>query len=101
MQATLAWALGEAGPGLHRIEAAAARSNTASTRILLRTGLTREGVMREYRECAHGYEDFEMYGLLRSDWRVAQAQGTPSGRSLATDAASAAESGSDRSIPPA
>jgi [ribosomal protein S5]-alanine N-acetyltransferase len=77
VQAALAWALGEAGPGLHRVEAAAALSNTASTRILRRAGFTREGVLREYRECAHGYEDFEIYGLLRSEWRGAPGTSGP------------------------
>ena len=72
VEAALEWALGESGPGLHRIEAAAAASNTASTRVLRAAGFTREGVMREYRECAHGYEDFEMYGLLRSEWLEAR-----------------------------
>ncbi len=91
VRAALAWALGEAGPGLHRVEAAAARSNKASTRILLITGFTREGVMREYRECAHGYEDFEMYGLLRAEWRERREQGTSSDQPRAAPAGSPTE----------
>jgi ribosomal-protein-alanine N-acetyltransferase len=71
VRAALAWALGGTGVGLHRIEAAAAMNNAASTRVLISAGFTREGVLREYRECAHGYEDFGMYGLLRSEWRNA------------------------------
>ena len=68
VHAALEWALGADGPALHRVEAAAAVNNVASTRVLEKMGFTSEGVLREYRECADGYEDFAMYGLLRAEW---------------------------------
>jgi ribosomal-protein-alanine N-acetyltransferase len=81
----LEWACGADGPALHRVEAAAAVNNVASTRILEKMGFTGEGVLREYRHCADGYEDFGMYGLLRTEWlasgrEIGRAAPPPDGR---------------------
>ena len=84
VHAALEWAFGADGPALHRVEAAAAVNNVASTRILEKMGFTSEGVLREYRECADGYEDFAMYGLLRAEWVAAGGGvGLPAPRSAA------------------
>ena len=72
VRAALDWAFGDDGPALHRVEAAAALSNAASTRVLAKMGFTSEGVLREYRECAQGHEDFGVYGLLRREWAASR-----------------------------
>ena len=52
---------------LHRLEAACIPSNTASVRLLEKTGFMREGVAREYL-CIDGvWQDHLLYGLLNSD----------------------------------
>ena len=95
VRAALTWALGDTGAGLHRIEAAAAVKNAASTRVLSSAGFTREGVLREYRECAHGYEDFGMYSLLRSEWRDAHGCDATAGAPMAASARLSTETNAD------
>jgi [ribosomal protein S5]-alanine N-acetyltransferase len=54
---------------LHRLEAACIPTNTASVRLLERTGFRREGLAREYL-CINGlWQDHLLYGLLKSDAR--------------------------------
>ncbi len=89
VRTALEWGFADDGPGLHRVEAAAALSNVASTRVLAKMGFKSEGVLREYRECADGYEDFGVYGLLRPEWTaareaVAGERGASVGRSSQT-----------------
>jgi [ribosomal protein S5]-alanine N-acetyltransferase len=51
---------------LHRLEAACIPGNTASIRLLGKTGFTREGYAREYL-CINGiWQDHLLYGRLRS-----------------------------------
>jgi len=52
---------------LHRLEAACIPNNTASVRLLEKTGFKREGFAREYL-CINGvWQDHVLYALLRSD----------------------------------
>jgi ribosomal-protein-alanine N-acetyltransferase len=52
---------------LHRLEAACIPANTASVRLLERTGFTREGYAREYL-CINGlWQDHLLYARLRDD----------------------------------
>jgi ribosomal-protein-alanine N-acetyltransferase len=52
---------------LHRIEAACIPANTASIRLLERTGFVREGYAREYL-CINGvWQDHLLYARLRND----------------------------------
>jgi [ribosomal protein S5]-alanine N-acetyltransferase len=52
---------------LHRIEAACIPANTASVRLLEKTGFTREGYAREYL-CINGsWQDHLLYARLRDD----------------------------------
>ena len=54
---------------LHRLEAACIPGNTASIRLLERTGFTREGFARQYL-CINGvWQDHFLYALLASDVR--------------------------------
>lgn len=54
---------------LHRIEAACIPTNTASIRLLERTGFHREGYAREYL-CINGtWQDHLLYALLKHDPR--------------------------------
>ena len=52
---------------LHRVEAACIPSNTASIRLLEKSGFRREGYAREYL-CINGmWQDHILYALLRTD----------------------------------
>jgi [ribosomal protein S5]-alanine N-acetyltransferase len=53
---------------LRRLEAQVESQNIASTRLLLRLGFTREGVLRERWIAKTGPMDAEVYGLLRHEW---------------------------------
>jgi ribosomal-protein-alanine N-acetyltransferase len=52
---------------LHRLEAACLPANTASMRLLERTGFTREGLARRYLKINGVWQDHLLYGLLESD----------------------------------
>lgn len=54
--------------GLHRVEALIADWNTASMKLLLRYGFTREGVMREDYYVNGKNEDSACYSLLKWEW---------------------------------
>jgi [ribosomal protein S5]-alanine N-acetyltransferase len=54
---------------LHRLEAACIPTNTASVRLLEKTGFLREGFAREYL-CINGiWQDHLLYALLKADVR--------------------------------
>ena len=52
---------------LHRLEAACLPANTASMRLLERTGFTREGLARRYLKINGVWQDHLLYALLESD----------------------------------
>jgi ribosomal-protein-alanine N-acetyltransferase len=54
---------------LHRLEASCLPSNTASIKLLERTGFTREGVARRYLRINGVWLDHLLYALLDSDLR--------------------------------
>jgi len=55
---------------LHRLEAACLRTNTASMRLLEKTGFKREGLARRYLRINGVWQDHLLYALLDSDPRV-------------------------------
>ncbi|MBQ0816503.1 MAG: GNAT family N-acetyltransferase [Methyloceanibacter sp.] len=54
---------------LHRLEAACLPANTASMRLLEKTGFKREGLARRYLRINGGWQDHLLYALLDSDTR--------------------------------
>ena len=54
---------------LHRLEAACLPTNTASMRLLERTGFKREGLARRYLRINGAWQDHLLYALLDSDPR--------------------------------
>ena len=52
---------------LHRLEAACLPTNTASMRLLEKTGFMREGLARRYLRINGGWQDHLLYALLDSD----------------------------------
>ena len=52
---------------LHRLEAACLPTNTASMRLLEKTGFMREGLARRYLRINGGWQDHMLYALLDSD----------------------------------
>jgi len=55
---------------LHRLEAACLPTNTASMRLLEKTGFKREGLARRYLRINGVWQDHLLYALLDSDPRV-------------------------------
>jgi RimJ/RimL family protein N-acetyltransferase len=55
-----------------RVHAFVRVDNRRSKRLLERSGFVREGCLRSYRVCRGQPHDFDIYGLLRSDWAAAQ-----------------------------
>jgi [ribosomal protein S5]-alanine N-acetyltransferase len=54
---------------LHRVEAACLPSNTASIKLLEKTGFKREGLARRYLRINGIWQDHLLYGLLDTDTR--------------------------------
>jgi ribosomal-protein-alanine N-acetyltransferase len=54
---------------LHRLEAACLLTNTASIRLLEKTGFAREGLARRYLRINGVWQDHLLYGLLDTDVR--------------------------------
>jgi ribosomal-protein-alanine N-acetyltransferase len=57
-----------------RVHAFVRVDNRRSERLLERSGFVREGCLRSYRVCRGRPHDFYIYGLLRSDWAVAEGR---------------------------
>ena len=55
-----------------RVQAFVRVDNRRSEQLLERAGFAREGRLRSFRVCRGQPHDFSVYGLLRSDWAVAQ-----------------------------
>ena len=56
--------------GLRRIEAEVNTRNTASAKLLVRLGFTKEGLLRKRWVVKGHAEDFEVFGLLRGELRL-------------------------------
>ena len=54
---------------LYRLEAEVVESNTASIKLLQRTGFTREGCLRQAKFVNGTYKDLLRYGLLRNEYQ--------------------------------
>jgi len=54
---------------LHRLEAACLLTNTASIRLLEKTGFAREGLARRYLRINGVWQDHLLYGMLHEDLR--------------------------------
>jgi ribosomal-protein-alanine N-acetyltransferase len=60
-----------------RVHAFVRVDNRRSERLLERLGFVREGCLRSFRVCRGRPYDFNVYGLLRSDWAAAPQPGAP------------------------
>lgn len=58
------------GLHLHRVTAGCDSRNTASHRLMERSGMRREGHLRESRFADGAWHDEYLYALLRSEWRA-------------------------------
>jgi RimJ/RimL family protein N-acetyltransferase len=56
--------------GLARIHAQVIDGNAASTRVLEKLGMVREGVLRQHLRKDHRLHDLVVYGMLRADWGI-------------------------------
>jgi [ribosomal protein S5]-alanine N-acetyltransferase len=54
--------------GLHRIFATCDPANTGSYRVMEKTGMQREGYLREYKRFKGVWRDFLMYSILEKEW---------------------------------
>lgn len=66
VDAVLDWAYRQ--DAVDRVHAYVRVDNGRSRRLLERSGFVREGCLRSYRVCRGVAHDFDIYGLLRSDW---------------------------------
>ncbi len=62
-----------------RVHAFVRVDNRRSASLLERSGFVREGCLRSYRVCRGQARDFNVYGLLRSDWATAQPSAAADG----------------------
>jgi ribosomal-protein-alanine N-acetyltransferase len=54
---------------LNRIEATCKLANTASEKVMLKCGMTYEGIMRKKLFAKGDFHDLKLYSLLKSDWQ--------------------------------
>jgi RimJ/RimL family protein N-acetyltransferase len=66
-------ALGFDGLGAHRVFAICAPENVASTRVLIKLGMQREGLLRENMRIADRWRDSFLYAILEHEWRELRA----------------------------
>jgi ribosomal-protein-serine acetyltransferase len=59
--------------GLHRVGSAAATRNLRSNAVLVKADFKLEGVKRDAEWLYDHFVDHNLYGLLETDWRAAQA----------------------------
>ena len=55
---------------LNRIHAFHLRRNPASGRVMQKIGMVHEGSLRKHAKKWEEFEDLEVYGILREDWRM-------------------------------
>ncbi len=53
---------------LNRIEATCKLANTASEKVMLKCGMTYEGIMKKKLYAKGEFHDLKLYSLLKSDW---------------------------------
>jgi ribosomal-protein-alanine N-acetyltransferase len=64
------FAFGEVG--FNRIEAHHALANRASGAVLIKCGMQKEGIMKEYYRSNEGFQDAQLYAITAKDWRLRQ-----------------------------
>lgn len=69
-RALLGWAFRELG--LHRAHAHCVSDNVASTHVLEKLGMRREGLLREHQHIKGAWRDVLLYGILASEWDALQ-----------------------------
>ncbi len=57
---------------LNRVEATCKLANTASEKVMLKCGLSYEGILRKRLFAKSEYHDLKLYSLLRSEWEQNQ-----------------------------
>lgn len=68
------WAIEERG--IHRVEWWASAANGPSIAVARRLGMTREGVLREYRHYRGERHDMEIWSVLAPEWRASRGEAT-------------------------
>jgi ribosomal-protein-alanine N-acetyltransferase len=58
---------------LHRVEAACLPHNTASRKLLAKSGFREEGYAREYIAIDGAFQDHVLFGLIQEEWAAAKA----------------------------
>lgn len=56
--------------GLNRIWASAISRNEYSKKVLEKVGLQKEGTLKQHRLLGNTYEDVDVYGLIKAEYRV-------------------------------
>lgn len=56
--------------GLNRIWASALSRNRSSIKVLEKSGLRKEGTLRQNRLLLNTYEDVDVYGILKTEYNV-------------------------------
>lgn len=56
--------------GLNRIWASAISRNRSSIKVLEKSGLRKEGTLRKNRLLLNTYEDVDVYGILKTEYKV-------------------------------
>ena len=59
--------------GLNRVEAHHSIHNPASGRVMEKCGMQREGLLRQYYRANAGFQDANLYSILKKDWELAHA----------------------------
>jgi [ribosomal protein S5]-alanine N-acetyltransferase len=57
---------------MYRIHSTVLKRNPASSRVMLKLGMTPEGCLRAHDKKWEQFEDILLYGMLRSEWRQRQ-----------------------------
>jgi [ribosomal protein S5]-alanine N-acetyltransferase len=62
---------------LHRVQAAVIPHNTASIRVLEKTGFREEGLARRYLQIAGIWQDHKLYAVTAEEWQPSPDAGSP------------------------
>jgi ribosomal-protein-alanine N-acetyltransferase len=62
---------------LHRVQAAVIPHNTASIRVLEKTGFREEGLARRYLQIAGIWQDHKLYAVTAEEWQPSPEAGSP------------------------
>ena len=58
---------------LHRVEGCPIADNIAAQRAMIKAGMRREGLLREYAYQKGAFQDIELYAILGQDYRASRA----------------------------